>query len=544
MAENSLFWPTTGIGDGTAGGVSADELWQWLRSFLVPATGSDEGGVNPRYLNQLAVSGASSPVSVATGAAHVYGIPYTNTTPVAVAVPTPSAAARIDRIVLRADWAAQVVRVARVAGAEGGGAPALTQVAGSIWEMPLAQIAVAVDGAITVTDQRMFVSVVGYKAVDTSKLADSAVTTGKIAAQAVTTAKIADFAVTWQQIADNTIGAGRLADGAIQTAKLATNAVTTAKIAPSAVTSAELADSAVTNTKIANLSISTPKLFDSAITTAKLATGAVTAAKIANKTITAAEIADNTITAAQIGADAVGSSELADNAVDTGAIQNLAVTNAKLANLSVTAAKIANKTITAAEIADNTVGAGQIAANAVGSSELADNAVYTAAIQNSAVTNEKLGNDAVTRAKLHPTSFMPAITAANPYIEFNNTVSALALSLSAYHSANVESVFAIYNGGVQVYVSGLYFITWSVNAYGSGNVVDCYLQRNGATIGQTIQRRSLTSAYANYGTSLMFTLSGLDRVTLVWQTISLGGDNYGYIPASRGVLTMILIAQS
>jgi len=48
------------------------------------------------YLNKLAVSGTSSPVAVASGAALVYGIPYVNTASVNVAVSTPSVSTRMS----------------------------------------------------------------------------------------------------------------------------------------------------------------------------------------------------------------------------------------------------------------------------------------------------------------------------------------------------------------------------------------------------------------------------------------------------------------
>ena len=159
MTESSLFWPTNGTGDGSAAGYSYEQMTQWLRSLLTPATGSDEGGVNPGYQNELAVSGTASPVAVATGAAHVYGFPYFNTAITNVAVPTPSASTRIDRIVLRVSWTAQTVRIVRVAGTEGGAAPALTQTPGTTYEISLAQASITTGGVITVTDERAFLQV-------------------------------------------------------------------------------------------------------------------------------------------------------------------------------------------------------------------------------------------------------------------------------------------------------------------------------------------------------------------------------------------------
>lgn len=159
MTEQSFFWPTTGTGDGTAGGVSTAQMTLWLRSIFRPVSGGNEGGVNPNYLNGLAVSGSASPVTIATGAAHVYGFPYVSDGAVNVAVPTPSSATRVDRIVLRVNWAAQTVRVTRIGGAEGGGAPNLVQTPGTTYDIPLAQVSITTGGVVSVTDQRVFLKV-------------------------------------------------------------------------------------------------------------------------------------------------------------------------------------------------------------------------------------------------------------------------------------------------------------------------------------------------------------------------------------------------
>ena len=133
MAESSIFWTTNGTGDGGAN-YTESQLIAWLRrTFIRDATTQ---GVLAGYANGLKVTGTTTPVSVATGAGMVYGFPYESTGAVTVDVPTPSVSTRIDRIVLRADWSAQTVRIARVAGAEGGSAPTLTQTAGATWGRP------------------------------------------------------------------------------------------------------------------------------------------------------------------------------------------------------------------------------------------------------------------------------------------------------------------------------------------------------------------------------------------------------------------------
>jgi len=238
MTETSFFWTTNDTGDGVAAGYSQAAMFNIFRGLF--AKSSSAGGVSPDYANELAVSGASSPVAVATGAAVVYGIPYVNDAQVNVAIPTPTTSTRIDRIVLRASWAAQTVRVTRIAGSEGGAAPSLTQSAGTTWDIPLAQVSITTGGVITVTDERQWLSVVGDGDVTTAKIADGAVTTGKIANDAVTQDKIAAASVGATELASDSVTADKIATGAVGASELASNAVEAGKIAAGAVTQAKL----------------------------------------------------------------------------------------------------------------------------------------------------------------------------------------------------------------------------------------------------------------------------------------------------------------
>lgn len=201
MAEYSGFWDTNGTGDGTSGGFTEEKL-RALFQMLGLSTAATQG-VMKTYLNALAVTGTSSPVSVNTGGAIVYGFWYVNDTSTTVAVPTPASATRIDRIVLRASWASQTVRLVRVAGTEGAGAPALTQTANTTWDIPLAQASITTGGVITLTDQRVY-STGNFEAA-TANIANDAITTAKIAAGAVDTTELADEAVTTAKIEDNAI---------------------------------------------------------------------------------------------------------------------------------------------------------------------------------------------------------------------------------------------------------------------------------------------------------------------------------------------------
>lgn len=157
MAERSIAWTTNATGDGTSGGYSAAN-WQNmnLKMFITnPATEGVLYGIG----NNLAVTGSASPVAVNTGSGLVYGIWYENDASVNVTIPTPASNPRIDRVVLRASWSAQTVRITRIAGTEAASptAPAMTQVANTTWDVPLAQVRITTGGVITLTDERTYI---------------------------------------------------------------------------------------------------------------------------------------------------------------------------------------------------------------------------------------------------------------------------------------------------------------------------------------------------------------------------------------------------
>lgn len=152
MAELSRPWNGRTIGDA---GTYTAEQWREIFKYATVFAGDDanvgilRGSQPGSSLDALEVR-ESSPVAntvfVNDGAAMVKGIFYFNSTDLTVTVAAnTSGNPRIDTMVLRVDYAAQTVRAVLKQGtpAASPARPALTQVAGVTWEIPLADIAVA-----------------------------------------------------------------------------------------------------------------------------------------------------------------------------------------------------------------------------------------------------------------------------------------------------------------------------------------------------------------------------------------------------------------
>lgn len=151
MTETSRPWNGVVMGDA---GPYSDAQWQTLYKAIIGfgAGRADNGvflmsGTTPNDgLKVQAQAGPTSSVDVLLGAALVQGIAYLSSATVAF---TPAANAsgnpRIDTIILRADYALQTVRLALLQGTPAASpvAATLTQSAGIMWEIPLADILLA-----------------------------------------------------------------------------------------------------------------------------------------------------------------------------------------------------------------------------------------------------------------------------------------------------------------------------------------------------------------------------------------------------------------
>lgn len=151
MTENSKPW--NGITTGDAGPYS-DADWQELYRYIIGWGGGRgnngvflSSGTQPDDgLRVLAQNPATADIDVHPGSALVQGIAYINDDIESLTVaPNASGNPRIDTVILRADYALQTVRLVLKQGTAAASPvrPTLTQTASVMWEIPIADIAVA-----------------------------------------------------------------------------------------------------------------------------------------------------------------------------------------------------------------------------------------------------------------------------------------------------------------------------------------------------------------------------------------------------------------
>lgn len=150
MVEISRPW--TGISTGDAGPYSSEQWADIWKTLGVGGAKADSGpligsGTSPDIgLTVQANSPAAANVVVTPGSALVEGTWYQNTANNTLTIAANgSGNPRIDTVVLRKDYSAQTVRLAVKQGtpAVTPAPPGLTQTDGTLWEIPLADIAVA-----------------------------------------------------------------------------------------------------------------------------------------------------------------------------------------------------------------------------------------------------------------------------------------------------------------------------------------------------------------------------------------------------------------
>lgn len=149
-----MIFNSTGVGDGALTGVTQQHWLEMFRDTFTSDRYTSEG-VLAGVSGELKVTGNSSPLAVAAGAGYVYGFYYQNTASLNLTVSTPSTGTTGGHVVLRADWTAQTVRAVAVRNTDGtNSTPALTQTAGTTYEIRLCSFTITTGGTIAVTDAR------------------------------------------------------------------------------------------------------------------------------------------------------------------------------------------------------------------------------------------------------------------------------------------------------------------------------------------------------------------------------------------------------
>lgn len=191
MSEFSYWWSTSGTPSGDQVASYSQSHLKYIAEILASCHGHE--GIAPNYLNALAgsVPGANT-VRIASGGALVDGKPYHSDADVDVTIPSAAGGGntRIDRIVLRASWAGYAIRITRIPGVDAANptVPALTQISGDTYDIPIYQAKVTTGGVVTLTDERQFARL------DTMGIADAAVNAAKMAGTVFPYSAVGDMA--------------------------------------------------------------------------------------------------------------------------------------------------------------------------------------------------------------------------------------------------------------------------------------------------------------------------------------------------------------
>jgi hypothetical protein len=132
------------------------EFEQFMRKlFLEDMT--TQGILKINNLLAVTVAGGARTLTINTGAAVVAGRFYWNTAAVTKTLTHPTIGTTGWRLVLRAGWAAQTVRITLLQSADGAAAiPALTQTDGTTWDISLATGTITTGDVVTIsTDDRV-----------------------------------------------------------------------------------------------------------------------------------------------------------------------------------------------------------------------------------------------------------------------------------------------------------------------------------------------------------------------------------------------------
>lgn len=162
MAESSLLWDSGGGGDASP---HSESVTAAFFNAVMGGTAAN-AGVLPGRLNELepTVTGGNTTVTVDTGWGICDGHPYLRDASAAVTPTTPAVGTTGRRLVLRADWSAQTVRLTEISSADGTAAiPAMTQTSGTTYDIPICQYTVTTGGVVgAFQDDRVWAGAGGH----------------------------------------------------------------------------------------------------------------------------------------------------------------------------------------------------------------------------------------------------------------------------------------------------------------------------------------------------------------------------------------------
>jgi hypothetical protein len=407
MTELSGFWTTddaTPEGDQQA---SYNQAY-WTYAFVVLAACNAKEGVAPNYLSELAGTASTNNVAIASGGGLVDGKWFRSDASQDVAIPSSSSGkTRIDRIVLRADWAGFNVSVYRIAGTEGDtpSAPDITQTSGTTYDIMLYQATVNSSGTVTLTDERVWaVAHTDGTTLTTSagnlKIKDDGVDSDQIAAGAIDLAHMSVNSVDSDQYVDGSIdnehirdsaGLSVLGRAAASTGDIGDISAGTdghvlrrngATLGFGTVDSDGIAAGAIDQTHMANNSVGENQILDGNVTEGKIGTQAVTHNKIGIAAVENDNIRDS-----------AALSVLGRSANSTGDIADIAAgSDGQVLRRSGTS--LGFGTVDSDGIAAGAIDLAHMSINSVDSDQYVDGSIDEVHLSSASVTHEKLGNGA------------------------------------------------------------------------------------------------------------------------------------------------------
>lgn len=152
MTQKSRFWE--GIHAGILGPYSCLDFHYFIEK-MCQSDPTTQGPLKGK-LNELSGAYAAGPkITIQSGLALVKGCLYTNTASIDFAIAQPGSGTNYYRIVLRKDFVAQTIRLARL-GPSTVTYPTVTQTDGTIWEIPIIKCSISSTGAHAEVDERVF----------------------------------------------------------------------------------------------------------------------------------------------------------------------------------------------------------------------------------------------------------------------------------------------------------------------------------------------------------------------------------------------------